>query len=111
LFTAPDGYFTVARWAARGRYRWRIEDIEGQLVEAVGFWLYSHRNRTLPKGQRPGWSDDGLADEVLAAWYGPEVAARIIAGRRQDWGNEKRVLLGVGVLLAAVMALSWLFGR
>ena len=56
MMGADLGNFTIARWALRGRLRLPIEQLEYEMVSAVGFWLDEHRWNTGPKGSRPGLS-------------------------------------------------------
>ena len=86
MMGADLGNFTIARWALRGRLRLPIEQLEYEMVSAVGFWLDEHRWNTRPEGSRPGLSAEEGSDAVLQAWYGPDRAAPMIeARRRHSW--------------------------
>lgn len=108
LAPTSHGYFVLARWAVRGKYRWPIEALEYQIVRAVGMWLDAHRRRTLPKEGRPGLFDDAAINETVMAWYGSDIADKMIAAREASWRNEKRVLLVAGLLILLVIFASWL---
>ncbi len=105
LMGAPHGFFTVARWAVRGKYRRSWNTLEYRLVCGIGFWLESHRRRMLPKGERPGLFDESGTNDTLRLWYGAEMGDSLVARRERAGRQSKWVLLVVG----ATFLLVWLY--
>src|SRR5262249_48309425 len=68
LMGAKYGFFTVARWAVRGRYRRSWEALEYAMVCGIGFWLESHRRESI-------FRDTGT-HEALMLWYGADHGPR-----------------------------------
>ncbi len=101
LVGAPHGYFTIARWAVRGRYRRSWETLEYALVSAIGSWLESRRGD-------PAFSAKGTS-EALVAWYGEDMGARFAAVERSRARSARAVLIALGALLAVYLVL-WAVG-
>jgi len=111
LVGGTHGHFTIARWAVRGRHRRAPEDLEYQLVCAVGFWLDSHRRHSVAEEHRPGLFDETGTNEVLTAWYGPNAGKQIIATRRKDARTATWALVAWIGLLLLVSVFSWVWGH
>ena len=100
----PTGHFSIARWAARGRYRRSIEVLEYEIVCAVGAWLDAHR---ATNGEGRGANADVGTRDALVAWYGSEAAAAMMAAREKEWRLTK---MGIAIWLA-LMALGLVAAR
>ena len=106
----PLGHFTIARWAVRGKFRRAPDDLEYQLVCAVGSWLDCHRRHSSDQENRPGLLDETGTREVLVAWYGPDAASEIITARTRNWRITKWIFLAWVGILVLVSILSWFRG-
>ena len=96
-----NGWFTVARWAVRGRYRRSWETVEYALVFAIGSWLESHRGD-------PKFSEKGTS-EALIAWYGKDAGERYAMIEQSRARSARGVLIALGALLAIYLVL-WAVG-
>jgi hypothetical protein len=95
-------------FAVRGKYRRSWAALECSLACGIGVWSDSHRYRTLPAAERPGLFNEDGTQEVLHAWYGPEVAAPLIESRERSARHSTRILIGVGLALLLLWLLSFM---
>jgi hypothetical protein len=96
-----NGWFAVARWALRGRYRRSWDSLEYALVFAIGSWLESHRGD-------PMFSEKGTS-ETLIAWYGKDAGEQYAMIEESGARSARGVLITLGALLASYLVL-WAVG-